>query len=79
MTLTQTQTTTVGSIALRAHPTPLQRNGALDKYDHFEVTPVIGTEYNGVQLSQLLDAPDKNTLLKDLAVQGEPDRGLSDT
>ncbi|ORX34071.1 putative TfdA family taurine dioxygenase [Kockovaella imperatae] len=75
MTATQAQTQTrhdshvKGSIALRAHPTPLQRNGSLNKYESFDVTPVIGSEYKDIQLSDILNSADKDVLLKDLAVQ----------
>ena len=50
------------------HKQPLQYSGSLDKYEHFEVTPVIGREYPKLAIKDLLDAPDSDTLIRDLAV-----------
>lgn len=47
---------------------PVKNSGSLDKYDHFEVTPNIGEEFNSVQLSSLLESDDYETLIRDLAV-----------
>jgi hypothetical protein len=63
---------TVGSLALRASTVPIKRNGSLDKYEHFEVTPIIGEEFSGgVQLRELVHAANRDELLKDLATLGE--------
>jgi hypothetical protein len=61
---------TVGSIALRVSTVPLKRNHTLDKHEHFEVTPSIGEEFSGVQLSDLVHADNKDELLRDLAILG---------
>ncbi|KAM0747332.1 taurine catabolism dioxygenase [Meredithblackwellia eburnea MCA 4105] len=62
----------VGSLVVRASHEPLQRNGALDKYEHHDSNPVIGTEISGVQLSALIEAADGtaegDAALRDLAV-----------
>jgi len=48
---------------------PLSPSGALDKYEKFNVTPVIGTEFeNELQLTELLNAPNSDDLIRDLAV-----------
>ncbi|KAJ3035554.1 hypothetical protein HDV00_003651 [Rhizophlyctis rosea] len=44
---------------------PLKASGNLDKYEHFDVTPVIGREYPSVQISQILD---NDELIRDLAI-----------
>ncbi|ORY27079.1 hypothetical protein BCR39DRAFT_539130 [Naematelia encephala] len=50
-------------------PGPLAYTGLLDKYPHFESTPAIGREFTGdLQLSALLNAPNADALLRDLAV-----------
>lgn len=45
---------------------PLHYTGSLDKYRHQDVTPVIGTEFEGLQVTDLLASDD--TVIKDLAV-----------
>ena len=50
------------------HREPLQLTGALDQYESFEVTPIIGREYSSLQLSDLLQAPNSDELLRDLAI-----------
>ncbi|CCM00864.1 uncharacterized protein FIBRA_02910 [Fibroporia radiculosa] len=74
MSITQTVTQTVPtgtprlSHFVRASTTPLQPTGALDKYEHFEYTPVIGREYKNVQLSDLLKADNADELIRELAI-----------
>ncbi|KAI9337707.1 hypothetical protein DFJ73DRAFT_763339 [Zopfochytrium polystomum] len=47
----------------------LTLSGALDKFERFDVTPHIGTEFqNGVQLAQLLKAENSDDLIRDLAI-----------
>ncbi|KAM9885198.1 alpha-ketoglutarate-dependent sulfonate dioxygenase 4 [Verticillium dahliae] len=50
------------------HREPLKLSGALDKYEHIEVTPVIGREYVNVNLAELLRAPNSDDLIRDLAI-----------
>ncbi|KAI9327414.1 putative TfdA family taurine dioxygenase [Zopfochytrium polystomum] len=48
---------------------PLIPSGALDHFKRFELTPHIGTEFEaGVQLSSLLNAPNSDDLIRDLAI-----------
>lgn len=44
---------------------PVPNGGSLNKYRHFEVTPIIGTEFPEVQLTDLLH---DDTKIRDLAV-----------
>ncbi|KAJ5273158.1 hypothetical protein N7478_008283 [Penicillium angulare] len=44
---------------------PLKYSGSLNEYKNFDVTPVIGREFSGVQLTDLLNDDDK---LRDLAI-----------
>lgn len=50
---------------------PLVYSGSLDSYTSRELTPVIGREYEGLQVVDLLNASDRDRLIKDLAVTGE--------
>lgn len=43
--------------------------GSLDKYEHSDLTPVIGREFNGVQVKDFLDGDEQ--LIKDLAVSSK--------
>ncbi|KAL0634939.1 hypothetical protein Q9L58_006133 [Maublancomyces gigas] len=47
---------------------PLNLSGALDAYQSFDVTPVIGREFPEVQLTSLLSAKNSHELLRDLAI-----------
>ncbi|KAK3358763.1 hypothetical protein B0T25DRAFT_74498 [Lasiosphaeria hispida] len=44
---------------------PLKYSGSLDSYEHFDVTAVIGREYPGIQLSEILH---DDTKIRDLAI-----------
>ncbi|ETN36520.1 uncharacterized protein HMPREF1541_08798 [Cyphellophora europaea CBS 101466] len=57
-----------GKLYASQNKAPLNYSGSLDKYEHFDVTPVIGREYPSVQLKDLLEAPDSDKLLRDLAI-----------
>jgi hypothetical protein len=61
----------LASIKLKAlsHREPLKSNGTLDKYISIDVTPVIGTEYPKVDLVKLINAPNADELLRDLAIK----------
>ena len=40
-------------------------------FQHFEVTPAIGREFKGdIQLDEIMNAPNKEDLIKDLAYMG---------
>jgi hypothetical protein len=46
----------------------VKSTGSLDQYDYIEVTPVIGREYPHVNLVSLLQAPNSEELLQELAL-----------
>jgi len=48
---------------------PLQSSGSLDQFESFDLTPVIGTEYPNVQLTDLIKSENVDTLLRDLAIK----------
>lgn len=50
------------------HREPLQLKGALDKYESFDVTPVIGRQFKDVNLKEWLRAENSDELLRDLAI-----------
>jgi len=48
---------------------PLKTSGSLHSIEKFDVTTVIGTEFSeGVQLTDLLSAPNSDNLIRDLAI-----------
>lgn len=47
---------------------PLQSTGALNEFDSFDVTPVIGREFPRAKLVDWLNAPNSDDLIRDLAV-----------
>jgi hypothetical protein len=49
---------------------PLTYSGSLDSFNHTDLTPVIGREYTGLQIAQVLDAKDRDRLIKDIAITG---------
>jgi hypothetical protein len=51
---------------------PLKSTGTLDKYTSIDITPVIGTEYPQVNLVELINAPNADELLRDLAIKSTP-------
>lgn len=53
---------------LEDHKEPLKLTGALDVFESFDVTPVIGREYPTVDLVKLLRAPNSDELIRDLAI-----------
>ncbi|EMC96131.1 hypothetical protein BAUCODRAFT_122171 [Baudoinia panamericana UAMH 10762] len=71
---TSTETVAIGNstggagILGSSSKAPLQLSGALEKYDSFDVTPVIGREYPNVSLKEWLDAPNSDELIRDLAI-----------
>ena len=48
--------------------TPLKPSGALDAFESFDVTPVIGHEFPNASLKDFLRAPNSDDLLRDLAI-----------
>ena len=59
----------IASLRLTGSPAPLKLGKSLDAYEKFDSTPTIGTEFaKGVQLSELLKAPNADEIIKDLAI-----------
>jgi hypothetical protein len=54
-----------------AHKEPLKLSGVLDQFSSFDITPVIGREYIGVDLAKWLRAPNSDELLRDLAITSQ--------
>lgn len=46
----------------------VKSTGALDHFEHFDVTPTIGREYPHIDIVALLKAPNSEELLKELAL-----------
>ena len=63
------QTETSGEFTPKA---PLKLKGALDQFKSFDVTPVIGKEFENVDLVEWLRAPNSDELLRDLAITSQP-------
>lgn len=47
---------------------PLQRNGSLDDYNYVDLTPVIGREFPTANLVDMMNAPNSDELLTELAL-----------
>ncbi|KAH7014294.1 alpha-ketoglutarate-dependent taurine dioxygenase [Microdochium trichocladiopsis] len=54
--------------AQSALPRPLTLSGALDPYESFDVTPIIGREFPKANLVDWLNAPNADELIRDLAI-----------
>jgi len=48
---------------------PLKYSGSLDSYKAIDLTPVIGTEYAGIDLAEVLKAPNSDELIRDIAIK----------
>jgi hypothetical protein len=53
---------------------PLEYSGLLDSYQNADLTPVIGREYHGLQVADVLAAKTGDDLIRDIAVTGQSDR-----
>jgi hypothetical protein len=49
---------------------PMRTSGLLDKYKHFEHTPIIGREYPHAQISDMMESADRDQYIRDLAITG---------
>ncbi|KAI1841116.1 hypothetical protein JX266_012709 [Neoarthrinium moseri] len=50
------------------HRQPLKPSGALDHFESFDVTPVIGREFVNVDVAEWLRAPNSDELIRELAI-----------
>ncbi|POR35075.1 Putative alpha-ketoglutarate-dependent sulfonate dioxygenase [Tolypocladium paradoxum] len=57
-------------VVTKGHTTqkPVEATGVLDKFEAFDVTPIIGREFPSANLVDWLNAPNSDELLRDLAV-----------
>ena len=71
-TITQTIPIELGTssdrIQHKQHWEPLRTKGALESFEYFDVTPVIGREYPSANLKEWLEAPNADDLIRDLAI-----------
>lgn len=51
---------------------PLNPSGILDEFKQFDVTPVIGTEFQDVQLVDWMVGSNSDAILRDLAITSTP-------
>ncbi|KAK2616640.1 hypothetical protein QQS21_000463 [Conoideocrella luteorostrata] len=49
-------------------PKPIRASGALNTFESFDVTPTIGREFPKANLVELLNAPNSDELIRDLAI-----------
>ena len=56
------------------HREPLVYGGSLEQFDYVDLTSVIGREFSGVQLTDLMSSDNANVVLKDLAITSTPYR-----
>ena len=47
---------------------PLESNGSLDDYSHIDLTPCIGREFPTANLVEMMQAPNSDELLAELAL-----------
>jgi alpha-ketoglutarate-dependent taurine dioxygenase len=47
---------------------PLEYTGSLDSYIQADLTPVIGREYHGLQIADMLNSKDRDQIIRDLAL-----------
>lgn len=59
----------MGSIALnKLAREPLKKGNSIDHLEYVDVTPIIGREYSTARLKEMLDAPNSDEQLRDLAI-----------
>lgn len=58
---------------------PLQYSGSLDAYPHSDLTPVIGSEYSGLQVAEILKSEQRDQFITDLAITSTCDAYLIGT
>ena len=64
----------IAALRLTGAPAPLKLGKSLDAYEKTDSTPTIGTEFaRGVQLTDLLKAPNADEIIRDLAILGKFD------
>lgn len=56
---------------------PLEYSGSLDSYQNSDLTPVIGREYYGLQVAEIIAAENSDVLVRDLAATSQSCFSLS--
>ena len=56
---------------LETRQKPLSLSGALDKYESFDITPVIGKEFPKANVVEWMNDANSDELLRDLAITSE--------
>ena len=59
------------SLPRSGHQEPLQLCGALDAYEHFDMTPAIGCEFPTANLAEWILSKNADELIRDLAITSE--------
>lgn len=70
-TVEQTQehiSTKLKNLGIEQTKKPLELKGVLEQYKYFDVTPIIGREFEDVNLLEWMRAPNSDELLRDLAI-----------
>lgn len=52
-------------------PAPLTLGTSIDHWKYEDLTRILGRVYNGIDLAEVLNAPNADELLRDLAVTSE--------
>lgn len=71
VTETKTSGTEWSASAKSQNEAPLKLSGALEAYESFDVTPVIGREYPTLNLKEALEASNSDELIRDIAITSE--------
>ncbi|KAI1609511.1 TfdA family taurine dioxygenase [Exophiala viscosa] len=58
----------MGSMSTNLRRSPLKTSGSIDHLEYVDVTPIIGREYPKAKLKEILDAPNSEDQLRDLAI-----------
>lgn len=59
----------MGSISpVKLRRSPLKNSGSIDHLEYVDVTPIIGREYPTAKLKDILDAPNSEDQIRDLAI-----------
>ena len=62
---------TISAKPLDTRQKPLSLSGVLEKYDSFDITPVIGKEFPKANVVEWMNDPNSEALLRDLAITSE--------
>ena len=50
---------------------PLQLSGALDQYEQNDLTPIIGTQFENINLAEILHSRECDQKIRDIAITSE--------